>query len=559
MPTFSRVIVFGDSLSDVGNVREKVQDKFFISYPGGDFNYSDGRFTNSSDTDPRSVDFQGVWHEQLASRFLGLPAATASLRGGLNYAFGGATTEEGSQDVTVFNNPTPFQGGTNTVTIDNIGRQLDRYLNEQTVDPQALYIIWGGGNDLFKDQSANTILGSAQRVVANVNRLINAGARNFLIPNVPPLGSIPFYDGDAAEQEELNVASREFRRELNNQLNINVIAGPGPTAPVVYRLDIWSLFVRFAADPTTFGFTNILDPAQGRSSANPDQYLFWDDIHPTTAAHFQIAQEANRVLSGASQPTALALNLSTRANVQTGDNVAIGGFIITGTEPKRVVLRGIGPSLTSRGVAGALIDPRIELFDAARTSLAVNDNWMDTQAAEILASGLAPMNNLESAMIQTLAPGDYTVVLSGVGNTSGIGLVEIYDANSAAKSTLANLSTRGAVGQGDNILIGGVIVGQGDDAITVVRALGPSLTTAGVANALQDPTLEIFDGNGMQIGANDDWQSNQSVALRASSLAPGNDLESAFVAALAPGQYTAVVRGKNGSTGVALVEVFRVP
>ncbi|MEP6957030.1 MAG: SGNH/GDSL hydrolase family protein, partial [Chthoniobacterales bacterium] len=152
-PVFTDVVIFGDSLSDVGNVRDRMESKFFISYPGGDFNYSDGRFTNSSDTDPSSQMYVGVWHEQLARLFLDLPAATASLNGGRDYAFGGATTEDGSSDRTVFDNPTPFSGGTNTITIDNTGRQIDRYLNEQTVDANALYVIWGGGNDLFDDES----------------------------------------------------------------------------------------------------------------------------------------------------------------------------------------------------------------------------------------------------------------------------------------------------------------------------------------------------------------------------------------------------------------------
>ena len=158
-PTFSQVIVFGDSLSDDGNIRNRLEDQYFISYPGGDYNYSDGRFTNSSDTDPGSDMYAGTWHEQLARDFLGLPAASNSLDGGLDYAFGGATTEDGTREVTVISNPDPFIGGELTVTIDNLGQQVDDYLADQTVDPAALYVVWGGGNDLFNDDSSDNVTG----------------------------------------------------------------------------------------------------------------------------------------------------------------------------------------------------------------------------------------------------------------------------------------------------------------------------------------------------------------------------------------------------------------
>ena len=557
-PTFSTVIVFGDSLSDVGNVRQKMEDKFFLSYPGGDFNYSDGRFTNSSDTDPSSNAYTGVWHEQLARTFLQLPAPTASLNGGLDYAFGGATSNDGSSDRTVFDNPVPFGGGNNSITIDNLGRQIDRYLNQQTVDPAALFILWGGANDFFDDDSAGNVSAASHRVVTMVNRLITAGAKNILVPNVPPLGSIPFYGDDGNKQASLNRASAAYRDQLNADLDTNALLYSATNPPIIYRLDIWSLFVRFVANPGNYGFVDVVHPAQGES-VNPDQYLFWDKIHPTTAGHFEIAKEANRVLSGAVKPTARAVNLSTRVNVQSGENVAIGGFIITGTQPKRLVLRGIGPSLTQHDVQGALANPVIELFDQAQTSLAVNDNWRDTQEVEIAATNLAPTNDLEAAMVQTLAPGSYTVVLGGKNNGVGVGLIEIYDVDGSANATFANASTRGAVGLADDVLIGGLIISQGDDAITVVRAIGPSLTSAGLANPLLDPILQLFDSNGVQIGANDDWRSTQPSAIKGTQLAPTNDRESVIVASLGPGSYTAVLQGKNSTTGVALIEFYRIP
>ncbi len=557
-PSFSTVIVFGDSLSDVGNVREKMEDKFFLSYPGGSYNYSDGRFTNSSDTDPSSDSYAGVWHEQLARNFLGLPAPTASLSNGSNYSFGGATTNDGTSDRTVFDNPVPFGGGNNTINIDNIGRQIDRYLNQQIVDSAALYIIWGGGNDLFDDDSAANVTATSHRVVALVNRLIVAGARHILVANVPPLGAVPFYGDDGDKQASLNRASAEYRKELNADLDANALLYSSTNPPTIYRLDIWSLFVRFVANPATYGFTDMRHPAQDRTLADPDQYLFWDEIHPTTAAHFEIAKEANRILSGAVAPTALALNLASRANVQPGENVTIGGFIITGSVAKRLVLRGIGPSLNDRAIPGALADPTIELFDQAGASLAFNDDWRATQETEITATMLAPTKDLESGIVRTLAPGNYTVVLSGKDGAGGIGLVEIYDTDTA-NSTLANVSTRGAVGLGDEVLIGGIIVGSGANVITVVRAIGPSLTSAGISNPLLDPVLDLFDSNGLQIGTNDDWKDGQPTAAKATLLAPGDEREAVIVASLAPGNYTAVVRGKGSATGVALVEMYRVP
>ena len=176
-----------------------------------------------------------------------------------------------------------------------------------------------------------------------------------------------------------------------------------------------------------------------------------------------------------------------------------------------------------------------------------------------MATGIPPQNDLESAIVATLSPGPYTAVLSGQGGTTGNGLVELYDLEPATSSTLANISTRGFVGSGDNVMIAGVIIGDGDLPIVVVRALGPTLSKAGIANPLLDPTIELHDGDGALIGANDNWKDGQIQPLFATQLNPFSDSESAVVAFLAPGNYTAVVRGKADSTGVALVEAYRIP
>lgn len=247
-------------------------------------------------------------------------------------------------------------------------------------------------------------------------------------------------------------------------------------------------------------------------------------------------------------------NISTRLNVGTGDNALIGGFIITGTEPSKVIIRAIGPSLT---LPNTLANPMLELRNSAGALIATNDNWRSTQEAEITGS-IPPLNDNESAIVQTLDPGPYTAVVRDVNNATGVGLVEVYDLSQAAGSKLGNISTRGFVDTGDNVMIGGTIV-TGIAAKVVVRAIGPSLAGSGVANALQNPTVELINANGFRIEANDDWRSGQASSLIGFGLAPGDDRESAVYQILVPGAYTAIVRGKDNSTGIAVVEAYQLP
>ena len=241
--------------------------------------------------------------------------------------------------------------------------------------------------------------------------------------------------------------------------------------------------------------------------------------------------------------------------------MGIGGFIITG-QPlkslKHVVVRAIGPSLTQFGVPDALADPVLELHGPGTFVTITNDNWRDTQEAQILADGLAPSNDLESAIDATLAPGAYTAIIKGKNNTSGVGLVEVYDLDPSA-GQLGNISTRAFVRTGDNIVIGGFILGHnsGMDRI-IVRGLGPSLAAFGVPNVLADPTLELRDSNGTLLIADNDWQDDaaQAALITAAGLAPTNNLESAIAATLPPGLYTALLAGRNNGTGIGLVEVY---
>ena len=252
------------------------------------------------------------------------------------------------------------------------------------------------------------------------------------------------------------------------------------------------------------------------------------------------------------------LNIATRMRVQTGDNVLIGGFIVTGTDPKRVIIRGIGPSL-AQFFSGALVDPTLELYQGS-TLLVMNDNWKTDQQAEIEATGIPPTNDLESAIVRTLTPGSYTAILRGKGNTTGIGVVEAYDLDRAANSKLANISTRGFVETGDNVMIGGLIIGPagGASVTVVVRAIGPSLSNFGISGALQDPTLDLVNSDGVVIRSNNDWRDSQQSQIIATGLQPSDDRESALVETLAPGNYTAIVRGVGNTTGVALVEAYHL-
>ncbi len=258
---------------------------------------------------------------------------------------------------------------------------------------------------------------------------------------------------------------------------------------------------------------------------------------------------------------AQAMNISTRLRVETGDRVMIGGFIISGNAPKTVAIRGIGPSLANSGLSDVLADPTLELRGSAGALLAQNDNWQDDpeQAGQLTAFGLALPNPDESGIVATLPPGAYTALMAGKNQTSGIGLVEIYDADTAATSQLANISTRGFVQTGDNVMIGGFILGHGSgNAEVVLRGIGPSLSQAGLSNVLADPTLELRDSNGALLVANDNWQDDPVSAghLIARGLAPTNALESGIFASLPPGASTSILAGKNGGMGIGLIEVY---
>jgi YVTN family beta-propeller protein len=267
-------------------------------------------------------------------------------------------------------------------------------------------------------------------------------------------------------------------------------------------------------------------------------------------------------------------NISTRALVQTGDNVMIGGFMVQGIQPKRVILRAIGPELTPFGIADPLADPTLELYDSTGTLIASNDNWQRTiiggiittnQVHDIQNSGHAPSDIRESAIIADLPAGNYTAIVRGVNNTTGVALVEAYDLSPETNSILGNISTRSFVQTDENVMIGGFMVQGTGPKTVIVRGIGPELTPFGVPNAMADPVLEIHDRTGALIASNDNWQRtiiggiitrSQVRDIQNSGYPPSDPRESAIIAELPAGNYTAIVRGVNNTTGVALVEVY---
>jgi arylsulfate sulfotransferase len=347
-----------------------------------------------------------------------------------------------------------------------------------------------------------------------------------------------------------NVATEVWNFPMNQSIHSPFCGSVYEDAPLDYLVDY--AFVNGGGPPNVPTFAQLLGLDAGGEKIFYYQY-------PTTGCN--TAYNSLPIhLENTKFPTVgpQALNLSTRGLVGTGDNVLIGGFIVTGTAPKSMVLRALGPSLSGFGLSGVLANPVLSLYNSSGTLIATNDNWQSDPNHFILeANGLAPTNLLESATVQTLAPGAYTVIVRGKDSTPGIALVELYDLSALFNSTLTNMSTRGSVGTLDNVLITGFVVGDVDSATVVVRALGPSLASHGVSGVLSDPALTIYDSTGSAIASNDNWQDDPNATLvQKNGLAPPNALESALVLHLPAGKYTAVVVGADNGTGVGLAEVY---
>ena len=259
-------------------------------------------------------------------------------------------------------------------------------------------------------------------------------------------------------------------------------------------------------------------------------------------------------------------NISTRASVQTGQGVAIAGFIVTGTDSKTVVIRGLGPTLTNYNVTGVLADPTLGLYDGSGTLISSNNDWKNTSddngqfgggVPNFLQSiGLAPSFDVESAIAINLQPGNYTAILSGNSGTTGVGLVEVYDIDSGTSAELTNVSTRGFVGTNQNVLVAGFIT-NGSTQV-VVRGLGPTLTQYGVSGALVDPMMTLVDSDGNVLQTNNNWKDSQQTEIQNTGLQPPNDLEAAILATVPVGNYTVILSGNGAGTGIGLVEVYKL-
>jgi K319-like protein len=252
-------------------------------------------------------------------------------------------------------------------------------------------------------------------------------------------------------------------------------------------------------------------------------------------------------------------NVSTRGQVGTGNNVLIGGFIIVGNSAKKIVVRALGPSLTAKGISNALSDPVLALHNSRGSLIFTNDNWKDTQEQSIRASKIAPTNDRESAIVANLVPGAYTAIVQGKNGVGGVGLVEVYDLQMSAASRLANISTRGFIGGGDNVMIAGLIIPGSQTAKILFRGLGPSLSNQNIAQPLHDPRLDLFNGQGVKLRTNNNWRDSQQNAIEATGLEPANNLESAMRADLGPGNYTTIMSGPSGANGIGLIEAYSLP
>lgn len=492
--------------------------------------------------------------------------ATAIQVGGLNYCMG-AISSVPSVGVRIQGNTIggagPLPNGSGITIVAGSNNLIGGVANDGTFAGNAIHyngtgvIVTGGTgsqgnqishNSIFQNQKLGIDLGGDGVTPNDINDA-DSGPNSF--QNSPLISSVTI------STSPRGISSANIAGALNSTPNST------------FRLEF---FISPAAGSSGFGegevfigATNVTTDASGNASFNTG--FATDPGRRAYSARATDSSGNTSEFSPAFPPAAQLLNLSTRVLVGTGEKVLIGGFIIVGTD-KKVMLRGIGPSLAQGGVSGALADPTLELHDSTGALLAFNDNWKDSQADEIKGTGIPPGNEHESAIVTTLAAkpageggAGYSGILAGKNGSTGIGLMEIYDLAVSTNSKLANISTRGFVGEGDGISIAGIIPGpSGRSPVRVlIRALGPSLTAHGLNDTLQNPRLELHDANGNTLMSNDNWREAANASeISASGIPPADERESAILTILPPvnSGYTAVVAGATGSNGVALVEVY---
>jgi hypothetical protein len=507
---------------------------------------------------------------------IGLQASSNTI-GGMTTAARNVISGNGRHGISLGGGTAAVQNNlvqTNFVGTDVTGTHLLGNGGDGVFATSATNNLIGGTITRAGDPPANLIAGNAGNGVGAVEGVTGLAIKGNSLHSNGGLGIDLNRDGPTTNDIGTQDADTGANNLQNNPVLTVFYAGNGGTdvhlnvrfsslANTTYHLEFFS---NDAYDPTGFGEGEIWVKSMDVSTYNDGSFGLGAAFQTTVPVQHltMTATDPNGNTSEFSAEAGQLLNISSRLRVQTGDNVLIGGFIVTGTDPKKVIVRGIGPSLAGFGIADPLADPTLELHNSAGT-VATNDDWKlrpdgASQQAEIEATQLAPTNEKESVIMATLPANNsaYTAVLRGKNNSTGIGVVEVYDVDAAANSRLANISTRGLIETGDNVLIGGIIPSKGLTKV-VVRAIGPSLATFGITNPLLDPTLELYDASGTPIASNDNWQSSQQDLIEATQLAPNDARESAIFATLQPCAYTAVVRGKNGTTGIAVVEAFNVP
>jgi hypothetical protein len=425
-----------------------------------------------------------------------------------------------------------------------------------------------GENASSNSASSNFIVsngGSGVRVVSGTNDAINFNAiysNAALGIDLDTAGVTPNDEGDADDganhRQNFPVLTNAAFANGAGMIDGTLNSTPNTTFRVDFFADQAATSAKGAEGQIPLGGLEATTDASGNTSFHFENNPIFLEGHAfataTATDPFGNTSELSAGLEAVLAP-AQALNISTRVDVLTGDNVLIGGFIISGTEAKKVIVRALGPSLVDQGISGALADPILELHQPDG-SVTTNDSWKDKQEDEIFATGVAPPFDAEPAIVATLEPGNYTAIVRGVGGGTGIAQVEAYDLDPVA-GQLANISTRGFVGTDDNVMIAGFITGSsGGNATIVVRGLGPSLTERGVSGALQDPTIELHDFFGNTLATNNDWKEMQETEIEAVGLAPKNDRESAILSVLPPGTYTVILSGVAAGTGVGLVEAY---
>lgn len=457
------------------------------------------------------------------------------------------------QSFTLFvNNPPPaFTSADNTTFV--IGTLGSFIVRTSPPIPSATVSFTGtlpSGITFTPNGDGTATIGGTASAGSQGSYPINITASNGTLPNAAQAFTITVQNSPPVLQAPAitSAASASFTVGTAGSFTITTTGTPTPTLTWDGAQPAWLSFVDNTDGTATLSGT----PDPGSDLSYSYTITARNGVSPIATQDFTL--RIIPVPAGAQ-----LVNVSTRLMIQTGAKVGIGGFIITGTVAKKVLIRALGPTLALLGVPNALQDPLLELHDSTGAVLTSNDDWRVPQEADIEATGLAPPDDREPAILLNLQPGSYTAIESGKNGTTGNGLIEVYDVDVLSTSQLSNISTRGLVQTGNNVMIGGFVVSGASGSVNLlVRALGPTLTQLGVPGALGDPTLQLYDGNGNSLSFNDNWKDSQQTQIQNTNLQPPNNVESAIAAVVSPGNYTAIVRGKNNTTGVALVEVYQV-